>query len=123
MGCVRTDQARLSGGRLRQNVAADIARRQANAAQAADHQLGKILANALAAFQDLFERRGNVGRRAVKLEIIENPLRQLECRLQLRPSPGVTEARIVFEVAAAQDMRRLVQITAGLKQRGIGALM
>ena len=81
VGRIGADHPRLAGRRMGEDVAADIARRQAQAAQAANHQLGKVLAHATAAFEHLFQRGGYICGAVIELELVEDPLSQCQCRL------------------------------------------
>ena len=58
------------GGGMRAQIAAHIARRQAQRPQAGDLQMGEILADAAALFEECLDRRGDLGRLGVETEIL-----------------------------------------------------
>ena len=69
MGGVGALQARLARRRDGAQIAADIGRRQAEAAQACDHHMGKILADAVALLEHFLERRRDHGRLRIVFEL------------------------------------------------------
>jgi hypothetical protein len=111
-------QARLAGRGVGQDVAAHVAGGQADRAQAADHQLGKILADAAAAAQDLFEWSRDVGGAAVERKIGEDAVGQVERRVEVRAARGETCARVGFQVREPGDVGRRVHIAAGFQRIG-----
>ena len=66
---VGADQARLVGRRRRFEVAADVARRQAERAQAGDLQVGEVLADAAPLPEDVGDRRRDRGRARLEREV------------------------------------------------------
>lgn len=92
-GRVGADQARPAGGRLGQQVAADIACRQSQAAQAADHHVRKIPAHALAQRQRFERGRAHVGRFGLVGKVF------MDARGQLRADS--TSGRSVLKLARA----------------------
>src|SRR5690606_698944 len=69
---VGADELRLARRRQGFEVAADVAGGQAERAQRGDHELGEVLADAAAVFEDFGDRRGNGGETGVEGEFAED---------------------------------------------------
>ena len=103
---IGTDQSRFARRRLCQQVAADIARRQAQGAKARDHDVRKILAHPLALRQRIDGRRIDFCAFGVVVEVLENTLHQVIGSLEHRPSGTETGARICRKIVVPWDVRR-----------------
>ena len=78
MGRVRALQTRLAGRRDSAQIAGDIGRRQPKPAQARNHQMGKVLANAAALLEDFPQRRRDHGCLWIILELASDPVHQID---------------------------------------------
>ena len=104
---VGADQARPAGRRRGQDVAADVPGGEADRAQAADHQVGEVLADAALVLQHFAQRRGDARCGAVELEVLVDALREVGRGLEDAAPGGEALHRIVGEVLGALDVRRL----------------
>ena len=78
VGGVGALQARLARRRDGAQIAADIGRRQPEPAQARNHHMGKILADAVALLEHLLERRRDHGGLRVVFEIVADAVHQVD---------------------------------------------
>ena len=79
---VHAHQARLPLGRVGQQVARDVARRQAMPAQAGEHQVREVLAHAAALVEHFIHRGAHRGGTGVELEVGVDALHQVGHRLE-----------------------------------------
>ena len=103
---VAAHQARLARRGRREQVAADVAGGQAQAAQAGDHHVRKVLAHAVAQLQRLQHRRAHVGDVGVVLEVGMDPLHQLVRGLQQRPARHEAGPRVGNEILVPRHVLR-----------------
>ena len=87
MGRVGALQARFARRRNGAQIAADIGRRQSEAAQARDHHMGEILADAVTFFEHFVERRRDHGGLRVVFEFGPDPVHQID-RAGQNPARG-----------------------------------
>ena len=78
MGGVGALQARLARRRDGAQIAADIGRGQAEAAQPGDHHMGEILTNPVTFFEYLVERGRDDGCLRIVLKIAADPVHQID---------------------------------------------
>lgn len=57
-------------------------------------RLGEVLAAAASVAQRFSDRRRNVGRRAAEFKVVEDPVRQLQRHIELRPARHVADTRV-----------------------------
>lgn len=76
MGRIRANQPWLAGRWLGEQVATDIARRQAPRTQAGKHQVSEVLAHAATALQHFHQRRGDLGGFGIEGKFAEDLLHQ-----------------------------------------------
>ena len=92
MGGIGALQPRLARRRDGAQIAADIGRRQAEAAQPCDHHMGEILADAVALLEHLAERRRDHRRLRVVVEFGADAVHQID-RAGEDPAPGAKARR------------------------------
>ena len=78
VGGVGALQARFARRRDGAQIAADIGRRQPESAQACDHHMGKVLADAVALLEHFLERRRDHGRLRIVFELGANAMHQVD---------------------------------------------
>ena len=83
---------RAAARRAGADVAGHVARRQAEPAQRADHQMGEVLAHAFATPQHLGDRRAGGRHAGAEGEVAPDPGVQVEHRLQHRPAEARSRA-------------------------------
>ena len=76
-----------------QQVAADVARRQAEHAQRAGHHVGEVLADAAALLEGLGQRRVDLGAAALVVEVGVDALHQLHRAPRPAAGRGVNDCR------------------------------
>ena len=117
---VGADQSRFARRRLGQQVAADIARRQAQSAKARDHDVRKILAHPLALRQRIDGRCVDFCAFGVVVEVLENTLHQVVGSLEHRPPGTETGARIGRKIVVPWDVgRREYEVDRGVVSRAL----
>ena len=119
---IGTDHARLAGRRLGQEIAADIASRHTHRAQARQHQMREVLADAAFFLQHGKYRRGYRGRLGIELELAEDAPHQRLHGFQQRPPRHKAGRGIGRELALDAGIRRFKQIDAGFEMDRPGAI-
>ncbi len=100
MAGIGAKQPRFSRRRRRQQIAGDIARRQADGAHRGNANMGQILAHAGADLEHPVQRRGDVGDGGVVAEIPVDAVHQFHRARQYRPVRRKAHAAIGRDIAA-----------------------
>ena len=87
-------------------VAADIACRQPEGAQAGKHHMGEVLADTCFFQENVTDRGGDVGGRWVELELVVDAAHQRRSGLEDRPSWGKIRSRVFGEFRAERHHGR-----------------
>ena len=116
---IRADQPRSARRRPGQQIAADVAGRQSQRAQAADRQMGKILADAAAQLSTSGSGVLTVVAFGIVDEIVVDPLAQIERRGHDRPPGREARRGISRSAAEAFDQRRIEDELINLDQVGV----
>ena len=120
MGSVGADEAGLAGRWLREQVAADIARRQAHRAKARDHDVREVLAYAFALRQRLDCRRVDLGAFGLVVEVAVHALREVHRDVEGRPTGDEAGPCIGREVVVAWHVRRRKdKVRSGIEGRAL----
>ena len=106
VGCVATYQARLAGRWTGQQVTADITRRQADRAQAGDHDVGEVLAHPFALRQRFERRCCDLGAFALVGEVVMDAVHQIQRGREQAGTRRETGAGIGREFGLAGRVRR-----------------
>ena len=96
-------------------VAADVARREAARAQAGDHQVREVLADAASAAQHLGGRRRDAGRAGRIGDVVVQPSHQRVGAFEQRALRRERLGRVVEELLLDAHVRRLVPVAARLE--------
>ncbi|SCC91630.1 hypothetical protein THIX_10671 [Thiomonas sp. X19] len=115
---VGAHQLRFAGGRARAQVAADVTRRQTHAAQGGEHDMGVVLADAVAQFQGL--RRAGVGLGAFGVvgEIGVDAVHQVQRAFEQRAARGEA-GRGVGGGLGEQRREMAAEAELGLRHEGL----
>ena len=108
------------GARPGADVAGDVACRQAEPAQRADHQMGEVLAHPLAPPQHLRDRRAGRRHAGAEGEIPSDPGVQIEQRRQHRAAGREAGRRVGRGAGIGRGARAVEQELGGLPRRGAG---
>ena len=109
MGGVRPLQPRPAGRRIGAQIAADIGRRQAQPAQAGDHDVGEVLADAAADLEGLAGRGRDSGGFAVIDELGVDSRHQVDRGLDDRAARREARPRIVGNGRRERRARRRIE--------------
>ncbi len=126
VGGVGALEALLARRRDRADVAGNVARRQAEPAQPRDHDVGEVLAHAVALLERLRQRRRDHGGLGVVAELRADAVHQLLGPFEHRASPREALAGVLgrwlvvrHEAAGMEVVRRRIRIERG---RGVGGV-
>ncbi len=102
---VGADESRPAGRRPRQQIAADVARREAERAQPADHHVREVLADAAARLERLEHRRRDVGAVGVVREVAVDAMHQVD-RARRRSDVRSANDAAAYRAELARDAAR-----------------
>lgn len=118
MGRIRADKLRLALGRVGKQIAADIARSEAERAKACDFEVCEILADASPDLQHLLDRRRRVGCSGLVLEFAVNCCSDVLHRFEEGAALRKAWSREFVDVARRPDVSRRAGIPNGFKSLG-----
>ena len=119
---VDADEAGLVGRRRRFEIAAHVARRQAERAQAGDLQVGEVLADAAALPEDLGDRRRDRGRPGRELEVLVQAVREIDQAVDDGAAGRERRGGVGGVGRAGRDQRRVDDEIEDLDRQGVDAV-
>lgn len=97
------------------DVAADVACRQTVRADAADGEVGEVLADAAPVFEHVLQRRGQRGEFRVEDEVAMNSLHEVVYRFHQRAPRREGGVCISGQLRVGRDERRIQRVLAGIQ--------